>query len=109
MTTDAARAFNATDRAILEFERGGTWRYAGNKIEEIRVRFAMTQVRYYQVLNWIIDQPEAEAYDAQLVGRLRRIREVRRGVRTQGTSAAGVETRPDARGVRPALLGGTVR
>lgn len=102
-----SRAFGSADRAILEFERG-RWGAAGRKIDEIRTRFAMSEARYYQVLNWIIDQPEAMAYDAPLVQRLIRLRDLRRSVRTRGVTAAGVATRSDSRGVRPALLGGTV-
>lgn len=102
------RTFNETDRAILEFERL-RWGAAGRKISEIRDRFAMSETRYAQVLNWIIDQPEALAYDAVFVGQLRRLRDLRRAVRTRGTTDAGVETRVDVRGVRPALLGGVVR
>lgn len=104
----AVRPFNATDRAILEFERL-SWRHTGSKEQEIHDRFAMTAARYYQVLNWILDQPEAMAYDAVLVNQLRRLRDLRRGVRETGTAAAGVPTRQDTRGVRPALLGGVVR
>lgn len=103
--TGHPRVFNAIDRAILEFERGGRWKYAGLKQREVRDRFAMSEVRYYQVLNWIIEQPEAREYDAQTVDRLIRLRDRRRDVRTVGTAAAGVDTRNDLRGVRPALGG----
>lgn len=102
------RTFDATDRAILEFE-GLRWGVPGRKQAEIFSRFAMTEVRYYQLLGWIIRQAEAEAYDPELVGRLRDREDRRREVRTRGTIAAGVETREDVRGVRPALLGGVVR
>lgn len=95
--------FGDQDRALLEFERG-RWLFAGAKHEEIRTRFAMTPVRYYIRLNWVIDQPEAVEYDAVHVNALRRLRQKRRDVRTRGTVAAGVETRPDPRGIRPALL-----
>lgn len=102
------RAFGPTDYAMLEFERLRFGR-PGRKRDEIFTRFAMTEVRYTQVLIWILQQPEAEAYDAELVHRLRDLEERRRAVRAHGTTAAGVETRTDVRGVRPALLGGTVR
>jgi hypothetical protein len=101
------RTFNATDRAILEFERLH-WKRTGRKVDEIKTRFELTEVRYYQVLNWIIDQPEALAYDAVFVNQLRNLRAKRADVRTRGTTATGVETRPDVRGTRPALLGGVV-
>ncbi len=102
------RSFGNSDRAILEFEHG-TWTYPGAKQAEIYDRFAMSGTRYYQLLNWILDQPEAEAYDAMLVRRLRRLREQRRQVRTVGSTGAGFEPRPDYRGVRPMLAGGVVR
>lgn len=103
-----ARVFSGADYAILEFEQS-TWASAGAKQAEIYDRFAMSAARYYMLLNWIIDQPEAEAYNAQLVGRLRRLREQRRQVRTVGTVAAGFEPHPDYRGIRPMLAGGVVR
>lgn len=102
------RTFDATCRAILELERL-RFRSSAGKEAEILSRFAMTPATYYVRLNWILNQPEALAYDAQLVNRLRDLREKRRLVRTVGSVAAGVETRTDVRGVRPALLGGTVR
>jgi Protein of unknown function (DUF3263) len=38
----------------------------------------LSPARYYQLLNRLIDRPEALAYDPMLVQRLRRLREVRR-------------------------------
>lgn len=95
--------FGDQDRAILEFERL-RFLTAGSKHAEIHTRFAMTPVRYYIRLNWILGQPEAAAYDPALVGHLTDLRDKRRAVRTRGTVAAGVETRPDTRGTRPTLL-----
>lgn len=95
--------FGDQDRAILEFERL-RFLTPGSKHDEILNRFALTPVRYYIRLNWIINQPEAAAYDAELVRHLVDLRDRRRDVRTRGTVAAGVETRPDVRGTRPALL-----
>lgn len=95
--------FGDQDRAILEFERL-RFLTSGSKHNEIHDRFAMTPVRYYIRLNWILNQPEAAAYDAVLVRQLRDLREKRRQVRTSGTVAAGVATRPDPRGTRPTLL-----
>jgi hypothetical protein len=67
--------FGLTDdeTAILEFERQW-WKYAGAKEQAVRERFAISSTRYYQQLNAIIDKPEALAYDAMLVRRLRRLR-----------------------------------
>lgn len=68
------------DREILEFERL-TWRYPAAKETAVMERFDMTITRYLQRRDWLIDQPAALAYDAQLVNRLRRIREDRRRMR----------------------------
>lgn len=97
----APRLFGDADRAILEFERL-QWRYLGAKDSAIRERFDMSSTRYFRRLNWVIDQPEAVAYDPVTVNRLRRLREARQQLRTHGS--AGRETRPDPRGVRPRML-----
>ncbi|MDA8439936.1 MAG: DUF3263 domain-containing protein [Propionibacterium sp.] len=69
------------DAAILEFER--TWyRLAGPRDQEIRERFAMSTTRYFQVLNALIDTPEALQHDPLLVKRLRRLRESRQRTRS---------------------------
>lgn len=58
---------------ILDFERKW-WKYAGAKEEAIRELFSMSATRYYQVLNSVVDKPEALAADPMLVKRLRRLR-----------------------------------
>lgn len=67
-------------REILDFERAW-WKYAGAKDAAIRDRFAMTSTRYYQVLNWIIDQPAGLKHDPLTVRRLIRLREHRTNTR----------------------------
>lgn len=62
---------------ILDFERGW-WRGSAHKERAVRARFGLSPARYYQLLNRLIDRPEALAYDPMLVQRLRRLREVRR-------------------------------
>jgi hypothetical protein len=69
------------EREILAFERKW-WRYAGSKEQVIRERFGMTATRYYQVLNALIDRPEALAEDPMLVKRLRRLRSSRTRARS---------------------------
>lgn len=105
-----ARTFGHADLAILEFERL-TWGRPGAKDAQILDRFGLTPTRYYARLRWILDQPEAVAYDAATVGRLRRLNERRAAVRTRGTTAAGVATFSDGGGTRPAmhLAGGGLR
>lgn len=66
-------ALTARHRMVLEFERL-RWKYQGAKEAEILARFGMSPTAYYQVLNHAIDLPEAEAYDAPLVRRLRSLR-----------------------------------
>jgi hypothetical protein len=64
------------DRQILAFERQW-WKYAGAKEQAIREIFDMSATRYYQLLNLLIDRPEALAHDPMLVKRLRRVRSQR--------------------------------
>lgn len=83
----AAGALDAREREILEFERQW-WKYAGSKEQVLHDRFGMTATRYYQVLNALIDRPEALAYDPMLVKRLRRLRSSRTRARSARRFAA---------------------
>jgi hypothetical protein len=65
---------------ILDFERDW-WKAAVPKERAVRARFGLSPARYYQLLNRLIDRPEALEYDPMLVQRLRRLREVRRSKR----------------------------
>ena len=69
------------DREILSFERQW-WKYAGAKEQAIRDLFDMSATRYYQVLNALIDRPEALVADPMLVKRLRRLRSTRQRQRS---------------------------
>jgi hypothetical protein len=69
------------DREILTFERQW-WKYAGAKEQAIRELFDMSATRYYQVLNALLDRPEALAADPMLVKRLRRLRTSRQRARS---------------------------
>jgi hypothetical protein len=62
---------------ILDFERDW-WKGSLRKERAIRARFGLSAARYYQLLNRLIDRPEALEYDPMLVQRLRRLREARR-------------------------------
>ncbi|SNT61674.1 Protein of unknown function [Actinomadura meyerae] len=64
------------ERRILAFERQW-WKYAGAKEQAIRELFDMSATRYYQLLNILIDRPEALECDPMLVKRLRRMRSQR--------------------------------
>ena len=76
------------DLAILAFERQW-WRYAGAKEQAVREQFDLSPTRYYQVLNALIDRPEALVADPMLVKRLRRLRAARREQRS--TRRAGLD------------------
>src|SRR3954468_16531471 len=69
------------DAAMLDFERQW-WKYAGAKEQAVREKFDMSATRYYQVLNALIDRPEALAHDPLLVRRLRRLRATRQRQRS---------------------------
>ena len=62
--------------AILEFERQW-WRYPGSKEGAIRELFSMSSPRYFQLLNALLDRPEAEVAYPTIVRRLRRLRNSR--------------------------------
>ncbi len=69
------------EQEVLAFERQW-WKYAGAKEQAIRELFDMSATRYYQVLNALLDRPEALAFDPMLVKRLRRLRAARQRART---------------------------
>ncbi|SNR84514.1 DUF3263 domain-containing protein [Blastococcus mobilis] len=66
---------------MLTFERQW-WRRPGAKETAIRDRFGVTPTRYYQVLNALVDRPDALAADPLLVRRLRRLRLARQRTRS---------------------------
>lgn len=68
-------------REVLDFERAAE-STAGRKVALIRDRFGLSPAGYYQLLNRLIDRPEALEYDPMLVQRLRRLRETRGRVRS---------------------------
>ena len=80
-TSSEAGGLSTRDQQILEFERLW-WKYAGAKEQAIREKFAMSATRYYQVLNALLDSPEALAFDPLLVKRLRRLRSARQRQRS---------------------------
>lgn len=76
------------DRAILDFERG-CWQLSSPKGEAIRAQLDLSPTRYYQLLNLLLDDPAAAAYDPLVVRRLRRARLHRRRARIEGRTTAG--------------------
>ena len=75
------------DKAILDFERSW-WTESGPKEVAIRERFDLSPTRYYQILNELLEAPEAMAYDPLVVRRLRRLRDRRRRARFEGRSVS---------------------
>jgi hypothetical protein len=82
------RGLDRREREILAFE-AQWWKYAGAKEQAVRELFDMSATRYYQVLNALIDKPEALAADPLLIKRLRRLRSSRQ--RTRAARRFGVE------------------
>ena len=73
------------DRSILDFERTW-WTQDGPKENAIRSQFELSPTRYYQLLNQLLDDPEAHEYDPLVVRRLRKLRTERRRARFVGHS-----------------------
>ncbi|HEX4834124.1 MAG TPA: DUF3263 domain-containing protein [Trebonia sp.] len=74
-------ALSERDMSVLAFERG-TWRTIGAKEQDIASTLGMSATRYYQLLNRLIDTPEALAFDPSLVKRLRAQRSRRAALRS---------------------------
>jgi Protein of unknown function (DUF3263) len=74
------------EHEMLTFERQW-WRQAGAKETAIRDRFGVPPTRYYQVLNALVNRPDALAADPLLVRRLRRLRRAR--ARTRSSQGSG--------------------
>ena len=77
----AGAGLTEREAEILAFERQW-WKYAGAKESAVRDLFDMSATRYYQVLNALIDRPEALVADPMLVKRLRRLRATRQRTRS---------------------------
>jgi hypothetical protein len=69
------------DMRILAFERRG-WRSPTLKEQAISDVLSLTATRYYQLLNELIDRPEALEFDPVLVKRLQAQRARRQRVRS---------------------------
>lgn len=82
-----ASGLSDRDAAILDFE-ASWWSAQGSKESEIRERFGVSAPRYYQILNALIDAPEALEAQPLLVKRLRRLRQRRHESRSARHLAA---------------------
>lgn len=85
---DARYEITDRDREVFEFERQW-WKYNGAKESAVREKFHMSSVRYYQVLNFLIDQPAALEVDPMLVRRLLRLRQLRQEQRSARRAIPG--------------------
>jgi hypothetical protein len=83
-----SRPLTERDREVLAFERQW-WKYPGAKERAIRELFDMSSTRYYQVLNLLVDSPEALREDPMLIKRLRRARTSRARARTDQRAGGG--------------------
>lgn len=68
------------ERDVLALERR-SFPGPGAKERAIREELGLAPVRYYQLLNALLDDPRALAADPVTVNRLRRVRESRRSER----------------------------
>lgn len=64
------------EQAILEFERQH-FKYAGAKEAQIADVLELSPIRYYQILNRLLDSQAALAAYPQVIHRLRRMRQER--------------------------------
>ncbi len=84
---DGRVALSDDERAILDFERTW-WMLDGPKDALVEQRFAFSADRYYQVLNELLERPEALDHDPLVVRRLLRLRDRRRRARLDALASA---------------------
>ncbi|MFF2654512.1 DUF3263 domain-containing protein [Streptomyces sp. NPDC058045] len=77
MSAPAERPLSSLEEGILAFE-GRDWPAPGAKERAIREQLDLAPVRYYQLLNALLDDPRALAHAPVTVNRLRRVRAARR-------------------------------
>jgi len=73
----AAPELSARERAVLALERK-SWAGPGAKERAIREELGISPVRYFQLLNALIEDERALREDPVTVNRLRRLRAARR-------------------------------
>jgi hypothetical protein len=78
------------ERAMLDLERSW-WTEPGPKEQAINERLEMSTTRYHELLNELIDRPEAEDHDPLVVRRLRRMRDRRRRTRAEHVGVTSEE------------------
>ncbi len=80
------------DKAILDLERTW-WAEHGIKETAVKDRFELSSTRYYEILQELLESPDAMTHDPLLVRRLRRQRDQRRRLRWEGRAADEVTNR----------------
>src|ERR1700683_1369877 len=98
-------ALSERDLRVLAFQRG-TWRPAGAKEQAIAEVLGITATRYYQLLNELIDLPEALRFDPTLVKRLRAQRARRQRIRSPQPPGARRRAERESKPARPRTSGG---
>ena len=83
VTPPSPGTLDERSRALLDFERE-SWQLDIPNERAIRERFDFSPARYHQLLNRLLERPEALAYDPMLVRRLLRVRDARRRRRVAG-------------------------
>ena len=61
------------EESVLAIEREFPT-YSGRKDDAIRSRLGLSPIAYYQVLNTLMERPEAMKHEPQVIGRLHRAR-----------------------------------
>jgi hypothetical protein len=76
LSLQVGRELTDEQREVLDFEAASAAGVPrpGVKDKAIRDRFGVSPIRYYQLLNRLLDCPAAAAHQPVLVGRLRRLR-----------------------------------
>ncbi|MEU6847688.1 DUF3263 domain-containing protein [Streptomyces sp. NPDC046716] len=74
---DAQPSLDDRELAVLAFE-GRSFTSPGAKERAVREELDMAPVRYFQLLNALLDDPRALAAAPVTVNRLRRVREAKR-------------------------------
>ncbi|MFI6124689.1 DUF3263 domain-containing protein [Streptomyces sp. NPDC051064] len=77
---DSTAPLSDQERAVLALERR-SWPGPGAKERAVREDLGISPVRYYQLLNALLDDRRALEADPVTVNRLRRVRDARRGRR----------------------------
>ena len=74
------RDLSDDDRAILDFAKNAPL-HPGHRVNQLRETFDMSDTRYHQKLNNLLDHPGAMEYDPVTVKRYQRIRQARQARR----------------------------